>query len=80
MNEMVERVAQAIYITHPHDNRGEPISWTELTDYAKVPDRRRAIAAIAAMREPTEAMWKVQDNVSYLRDMWPAMIDAALAE
>ena len=40
----------------------------------------QARAAIAAMREPTDAMMDVQDHVTYLRDMWPAMIDAGLSD
>lgn len=79
MSEMVERVARAIAET-----RAYGVGWEE----------RLARAAIAAMREPTEAM-QVAEGIDtlgckarlgeYLDDwdaagVWQAMIDAALAE
>jgi hypothetical protein len=82
MNEMVERVARAICalrdasdadcVTYGKDNKLVPY-WTLF-----VPD---ACAAIAAMREPTQAMLKVADSFGdYGREPWPEMIDAALKD
>lgn len=55
MNAMVERVATAIYETHL---AGDVYAtrWQDLRDKQKDGFRDNARAAIAAMREPTEAM------------------------
>jgi len=79
MNEMVERVAQAI--------RGGNVAW-EWQDFE---DEARRV--IAAMREPTEAMLEAGYNapvkdvrnlgewkLERLRGDWNAMIDAALKD
>jgi hypothetical protein len=71
MSEMVHRVARAI-ASH------SGISDRRALDY--IPEAR---LAIAAMREPTEAMCEACFAVSpagWPRVIWPAMIDAALAE
>ena len=74
MSEMVERVAKAIRVAAAQAAKDE------LDQDRSIGFRSIATAAIAAMREPTEAMMAVQDRVRYLRDMWPEMIDAALRE
>ena len=71
MSEMVERVAKAIAAEFSHLGTG----WDEI-----------ARAAIAAMREPTEAMKSVEGvHWGYschvcggLKEGWQAMIDEAL--
>lgn len=76
MSEMIERVARAI----------EQEIGPQDMDFAKI-----ARAAVEAMREPTEAMLEVaQDMYEPVgdramwppepKDAWPAMIDAALTE
>jgi hypothetical protein len=67
---LVERVARALAAAAGDDpNR----YWGEYQDDAR--------AAIAAMREPTEAMVNVLRNTEHgILDDWHAMIDAALAE
>lgn len=72
MSEMIERVARALFIEYGH----EPEEWCEAhrVHYIAV-----ARAAIAAMREPTEAMVDASGMGSQLTSgMWSAMIDAAL--
>ena len=69
MSEMIERVARALYEADGDDT----INWPKL-----------ARAAIAAMREPTEAMLmesscNAVETERLVRD-WQAMIDAALEE
>lgn len=72
MSEMVERVANVLM--------REGIGFTATKDDAEAMAR----AAIASMREPTEAMVKAgfdEDNLyRHPSESWPAMIDAALAE
>ncbi len=81
---MVERVARAI-ANRRGARRGAPevsnvlvllkvVSGGKL--YDEVMDDARA--AIAAMREPTEAMLNVADHIS-AEEIWRAMVDAALA-
>jgi hypothetical protein len=79
MNEMVERVAGALF------EAARGIKW----EYADAANRggflTEARAAIATMREPTEAMI---DECPYLgceaegspTEIWQAMIDAAMKE
>lgn len=80
MSEMVERVAGAIY-----DAAGDCDQEMNLAAA-----RALARAAIAAMREPTEAM-KAAGGFAYMErggmnardgsdDIWRAMIDAALKQ
>ena len=71
--DMIERVADAI-ATVGLDSDGDNLA------------ERQARAAIAAMREPTEAMIACKDDVmmfleispSWLGSVWQAMIDVAL--
>lgn len=72
MNPMIERVARALCTGDPDTSTNIGPLWKAWEHPAR--------AAIAAMREPTEAMIQVQDDVRYLRDLWPAMIDAALKD
>lgn len=91
MSEMVERVAQAIALA---SNGGTWDDW--YNDEQREFHRKRARAAIEAMREPTEDMWKaglatghvggigdnggLEPNDFDPEEVWPAMIDAALAD
>ena len=57
MSEMVERVAKAMQLgimVNPPDDRSK--AWTGLSDSARESFETMARAAIATMREPTEAM------------------------
>ena len=69
MNDMVERVARAIIREFPGD-----CAWGDAVAMAR--------AAIAAMREPTEAIrdaaGKLISTQHLQADIWRAMIDAAL--
>lgn len=78
MSEMVERVAAALRIQSA-DESGDPDGeqyW-----------QRQAHAAIAAMREPTEAMYfaalrampEIKPGAQHPVVAWRAMIDTALA-
>lgn len=91
MNEMVERVTQAVRAVRIPIMRGE-----DMIGVTQVPAHmaeRIASAAIAAMREPTEAMVRKgaacdgeiiemtgleEDWMADVREQWRAMIDAAL--
>lgn len=64
MNEMIEKVAKAIY-------EAENKKWN-YKDLAK--------AAIAAMREPTEGMMKASLKTGGRKHLWYSMIDAALKD
>jgi len=74
MTEMIERVARAIHSAEVEDE-GDP--WNDLGDYVQGEYRTLARAAIAAMREPTEAMLGPPWNYGRL-EIWQAMIDEAL--
>jgi glutathionylspermidine synthase len=67
MSEMIERVAKAMAKADAHN-----AAWKLY--------EREAVAAIEAMREPTEAMKKLMaaSDVKWLPDFWEAMIDEAL--
>lgn len=73
MSEMIERVAKAIW--------GDLGDWENTDGDMKESVRREARRAIAAMREPTEAMmlspcvWGEDDKEAY-----QAIIDAALSD
>lgn len=75
--DMVERVAKAL-----HAGSDSPTEWFDYeTDREYWRDQARA--AIAAMREPTEAMCAAAEATGdhwYFDDSWAAMIDAALKE
>jgi hypothetical protein len=67
------------------DRSGEPIllsAWGSLEEAkaacARTDLLRRAEAAIAAMREPTEAMIYIGEGVEFRGEIWREMIDAAL--
>lgn len=92
MNEMIMRMAKAMYDAYPIlDENDAPISWEDLE---REGDRNPCIlcarAAIEAMREPTEAMVTAGnvDCWSYFGDEpfpsfergWASAIDAALQE
>jgi hypothetical protein len=79
--EMVDRVAEAAAGVHGWQ-------WSEMTDEWDRQDERAAFrnywrkvarAAIATMREPTEAMWRAAAIAKEYESKWLCMIDAALA-
>jgi hypothetical protein len=71
MDEMVEQVARAMAASEP-----KLAYWDD--------KRSMARAAIAAMRDPSEAMLDATKALSssraYVGDVWRAMIDAALRD
>ncbi|WP_262027167.1 hypothetical protein [Microvirga sp. Mcv34] len=79
MSEMIERVARAIHAgVGFHGEYGQ-------SPFSKEQCDRAALAAIEAMREPTNEMvgagvegWKVNGYAS-IQFVWPFMIDAALS-
>lgn len=81
MSEMVERVARVICDTQaacgalPRAAKGDPRS-----DWAYGPALLVARSAVAAMREPTEAMIEYGMIWNYPTATWQAMIDAALSD
>lgn len=77
MSEMVERVARAISAEHI---RLDGMTWEQCHPKYQEDRRRMARAAIAAMREPTQAMI-LGDNKHDDYDpkyVWQLMIDEAL--
>lgn len=76
--EMLERVARALFKTE-WDNKGH--SW-EMEAAHHAYWREQARAAIAAMREPTEDMCMIGEDLGEVHaaaaQIWRAMIDAAL--
>jgi len=90
MSEMIERVAEAIYLAHIKNYAGlakQPEGkWEQLADWQKDYGRAQARAAIEAMREPTDAMIEAgwQDGMAGFGEgeecepVWHAMIDEAL--
>lgn len=88
MNEMVERVARAIYETNPDRIRGEPMLWIGLSPMRRQKFCEKARAAIEAMREPTPEMFRAayaENNGKWMDSeyappnaCWRAMINAAL--
>ena len=78
MSEMVDRVAKALSDQMEADMPSFTVmSWDKCTDQAREVFRKRARAAIEAMREPTERM---SDCISSYDNptIWQAMIDEAL--
>jgi hypothetical protein len=78
--KLVEKVARAMYETNQFvrgwDHPKTAAMWHEIY-------RRKAIAALKAMREPTEAMVVAgvhHDNMGDMAGRWQAMIDAAISE
>lgn len=86
-NDMIERVAKALS-TFDESNFPKFVKsdWEKLTPLARSAYRRRARAAIEAMREPTRMMIDAgasgcgEDSINVAMGAWDAMIDAALAE
>lgn len=85
MSEMVERVARALF------KLDGCTDWDAVTTEIREPWMRQSRAAIAAMREPTEAIVQIMDDCINIdadrgyvmptgRDIWHSAIDAALAE
>jgi hypothetical protein len=72
---MIERVARALF-----DESCLDISYDSLHEAEREYWSRLATAAIAVMREPTEAMVRAGDRAECRDDIWPEMIDAALKE
>lgn len=77
MSEMVERVTEALR------NELQKIGYGVGTINAGQLSDALARAAIAAMREPTEEMWKKKDQPAWslgrpMWDWWRSMIDTAL--
>ena len=94
MSDMVERVAKTLYETmYPQERNQHLPEWFVAGDGCRDLFMRYARAAIAAMREPTEAMCKAangQDASKFpltpvdvqavlTAKKWQAMIDAALS-
>lgn len=79
MSEMVERVARAFYEAQfVNVNR---IEWETRSRQGRNEYMRAARAAIAAMRDPTEAMLEAGPPEPYMDcGVWAKMIDAALAD
>jgi hypothetical protein len=80
MNEMIERVARALCL-----RRGKIDGESDLGDYVERHwscHTEEARDAIAAMREPTEAMVEAAGDAknSDWDEIWHPMIDAALKE
>jgi hypothetical protein len=79
MSEMVDRVAEALWVANSKDRFGK---WGGLEGQWKDKWRADARAAIEAMREPTYDMRFGDDVKEWPEDAaacWKAMIDAALA-
>lgn len=74
---MIERAARAVKVARDAANADPGCSWQDQ-------DERIARAVIEAMVEPTEAMIQAgQDTpgeVTYVEDVWSAMLAAALAD
>lgn len=84
--EMIERVAKGMFECRPaYKSASGKVRWTWDTlgeEQSKAQWRKLAVAAIAAMREPTEAMVEAgrdsaQDENA--RNTWRDMIDEAIA-
>lgn len=68
----LERAARAIVDNYPLDSGESPLSWQEVLPVAR--------AVIAAIREPSDAMWEAGDAVVDHNAIgaYQAMIDAIL--
>lgn len=84
MSGMVERVARAIGSSGHAEQDGH--LWDEEREFERQFLLEQARAAIAAMREPTDAM-VAEGHAVYaadprlaLHDLWRAMVDAALTD
>lgn len=80
-DDMVERVARAIY-AHRMERfwppRGRTLTYDELSPEMRQKEVASARAAIAAMREPTEAMYAAAACYEWPAEIMRAMVDAAL--
>ncbi len=74
MSEMVERVARAVWEATYTSPWGSSSMDAELMEVF----RSRAVVAIKAMREPTEAMLRASYEPGPRGEKWRAMIDEAL--
>jgi hypothetical protein len=77
MNEMIERVAIQIFLSHGYLDD----DWLKITGAARDEFRRCARAAVKAMREPTADMndaGLANNYGRYATEAWRAMIDASL--
>ena len=83
-SEMVERVAKAIYEQQGANQGGYALTFEQINEVRRQCFFLEAIAAIKAMREPTEAMIDASNRewdgrMSYRSSgAWQACIDAAL--
>jgi hypothetical protein len=93
MNEMVERVARALYEARWGGGDWDTLAKQRNAEFEIAKWMPMALAAIAAMREPTAKMaeagedtltsWDQDDGNRCECDakkVWPAMIDAALRD
>lgn len=82
MNEMIERVARALFEEEWDDKSSDP--WESAEEDEREAWRKSARAAIEAMREPTAAMEDAMEGVTEYgghispSNAWHAAIDAAL--
>ena len=85
---LIETMAKAIVAQVYKETDGDVSGWDRLDEESRGQARRTARAALAAAREPTEAMrdvGTVEFHRVYTREpialnVWQAMIDAALEE
>ena len=86
-DSMVERVARALHTAHYARGRGLGPSWDSIDRFEREMWMFSARAAIAAMREPTEAMKSCHEEVHWgyschvcggLTEGWYKMFDEAL--
>jgi len=80
-DEKIAQVAKAIceQLFGPYDEVEAKEAWSSPSGQAKV----AAVAAITAMREPTEKMLRAGekcDTIELEKDTWQAMIDAIIGE
>ena len=79
MSEMGDRVERAIEkAAYLWLECNYPKSWRQDGDLGEIPFYVHALAAIKAMREPTQEMLSAAPgNASFMRTCWQAMVDAA---
>ena len=82
MNEMIERVARAICFSRQSCEWCKVACLASRAELEKSPQWTKALAAIGAMRDPTDAMLNATTPIAGenpgARDIWRDMIDAAL--
>lgn len=85
-NEIIERVAEAIYNRRMNHYKEIPVKFAELFPRTKSPYIADAKAAIKAMREPTEKMedaayeGEALEEGSSAYGCWQLMIDSIINE